>query len=181
MVLSGRLGGSICTAQCLGVSTSFDTGCAWSARNRPHPSPLAVPLSCRRSTMWRLTWRRTQRLLRRAASTARPPCRCARARLACPITGWHLAWRRLRWGCGSCACAARALGRLLGAASGLAEREALGGRGAAAALEHSTELPAAHTLQFFKDKDRVATLIGVKMKKDYRAVIDQYVGAPAAV
>ena len=35
--------------------------------------------------------------------------------------------------------------------------------------------------QFFKDKDKVGTLIGVKMKKDYRAVIDKFVAAPAAV
>ena len=31
------------------------------------------------------------------------------------------------------------------------------------------------TIQFFKNKDRVESLPGVKMKKDYKAVIEQYV------
>lgn len=37
------------------------------------------------------------------------------------------------------------------------------------------------TIQFFKDKERVHSVAGVKMKREYRAMIDQYVRSEVGV
>lgn len=119
-----------------------------------------LPLPPCRSTLWRLTLSRTRRSPRTRASTARPPCRRA------PPP--------------ACAAACLPAGAL--AAVDTCPPSAASATHCPLALTLlKRPNPPSHPLQFFKDKALVKSMPGVKMKRDYRAIIDQHVPATANV